>query len=307
MKSKQPDLGGLFDSLQARFGARARANEPLAPHVTLRLGCPADVWFPARSAGELAEAASLARQWDAPVFVLGSGANLLIGPAGIRGLVIQNNAATVQFAADRVTAESGTALPRLANQCAQRGLSGLEWAAGVPGTVGGAVVNNAGAFGSSIADCLIRAQLLAADGRQIWRPVEWFEYGYRASKLKRAGPDKALVLQAELAVSPAPAAEVTARMQTCTRRRKASQPPGATAGSMFKNPPGDFAGRLIEAAGLKGYRIGGAQISPRHANFFINHGNATAADVLALADAAQQAVFDKFGIRLELEIEVVNP
>lgn len=294
----------LWQALQNQFGQRARRNEPLSGHTTLRLGGPADIWFPAHSRAELIAAVKLARQHHVPVFMLGGGANLLIGSGGIRGLVIENRANAVRFAETVVVAESGAINPRLAQQCAQRGLSGLEWMAGVPGTIGGATVNNAGAYGQSMADSLIRAELLLADGQQQWQPVGWFNYHYRSSRLKQAAT-KPIVLQVELQLTAKPPEAIKATMQQYTERRKATQPPGATVGSMFKNPPGDYAGRLIEAAGLKGYRRNQAQISPIHANFFVNLGNAQADDVIFLIDLARQTVKDRFNIDLELEIEIV--
>lgn len=296
------------------------------------------MWLAVEGVDELVNAVTLARQHGAPVFMLGGGANLLISDTGISGLVIENRANKVEFPSAslkeknvgevKIMAESGAALPNLARRCAKRGLSGLEWAAGVPGTIGGAVVNNAGAYGSDMARSLIRAELLAPDGERVWQPVEWFEYGYRTSRLKRNSQQSTvndqlsmrsgrrsavgghsegwIVLQAELRLTPAPVTEVKARLDEFNRRRKASQPPGATIGSMFKNPPGDYAGRLIEAAGLKGYRVGQAQISPIHANFFQNLGGATATEVMELIQTAQAAVEAKFGVKLELEIEVVG-
>lgn len=303
---KRPDFAALFESLAARFGEdRVLRNEPLAAHTTLRLGGPASLWVAAKSVDELVSAANLARQHQTSCLVLGGGANLLIREAGFKGLVIGNRAAGVRFEGSTVTAESGAILPRLVKRCAQQGLSGLEWAIGVPGTVGGAVVNNAGAYGSSIADSLIRAELLDETGNRAWHSVGWFDYDYRHSTLKTAGLNKQIVLQAELALSPAPTEAVEALTQTVNKRRKAGQPPGATGGSMFKNPPGDFAGRLIEAAGLKGHRIGQAQISPVHANFFVNLGEASADDVIALVELAQAEVLAQFGVRLEMEVEII--
>lgn len=318
-------------TLAAVFGDRPRQNELLAGHTTLRLGGPAEVWLAVESVDELVTAVTLARQHQVPIFMLGGGANLLISDAGIRGLVIENRANRVEFPPSapkekgrgevKIIAESGAALPNLARRCAKRGLSGLEWAVGVPGTIGGAVVNNAGAHGSDMAHQLSRAELLAPTGERVWQPVEWFEYGYRTSRLKRNSQQSTLnrqlsmgdgqserwiVLQAELHLTPAPAADIKVRMDEFNRRRKATQPPGATIGSMFKNPPGDYAGRLIEAAGLKGYRIGQAQISPIHANFFQNLGGATATEVMGLIQTAQEMVEAKFGVKLELEIEVIG-
>lgn len=297
-------LEGLAGALDARFGPRLKRDEPLAAHTTLRLGGPADLWLRVTSVDELVAAVSLARQHGAPVFILGSGANLLVSDGGIRGLVLENRAEGVAFRGETVLAESGANLPNLARRCARRGLSGLEWAVGVPGTVGGAVVNNAGAYGGDMAGIVQRVELLAPAGERRWEPVGWLAYDYRHSRLKRRRDY--VVLQAELRLAPADPPEVEARMAAFNERRKASQPPGATIGSMFKNPPGDYAGRLIEAAGLKGYRAGQAQISPVHANFFVNLGEARTGDVLALIDAAQQAVQSKFGVALELEIEVVG-
>jgi UDP-N-acetylmuramate dehydrogenase len=333
----------FYKGLSAVFGDRPRCDELLAGHTTLRLGGPADIWLAVESVAELVTAVALAREHQMPIFMLGGGANLLISDAGIRGLVIENRANQVEFPAAflkekvggevKIIAESGAVLPNLARRCAKRGLSGLEWAVGVPGTVGGAVVNNAGAYGSDIAHNLDRAELLSPSGEQVWQPVEWFEYGYRTSRLKEksvvssqkseiGGQRPALslangsavggrgegwiVLRAEVHLTPAPAAEIKAQMAEFNQRRKSSQPPGATIGSMFKNPPGDYAGRLIEAAGLKGHRFGQAQISPTHANFFQNLGGATASEVMSLIQTAQTAVEAKFGIKLELEIEVIG-
>jgi UDP-N-acetylmuramate dehydrogenase len=316
MATPTATIDSFFAALSAAFGDRSRRNEPLSEHTTLRLGGPAEVWLAVENVDELVEVVGLARRDDIPVFILGSGANLLVSDAGVRGLVVENRAIRVDFPPQndgtlgkrvRLGAESGVALPSLARRCAKRGLSGLEWAVGVPGTIGGAVVNNAGAYGSNMAANLIRAELLSPAGDRIWQPDEWFEYDYRTSRLKKqAAKAKWIVLQAELQLVHAPAADVQARMNEFNERRKASQPPGATIGSMFKNPPGDFAGRLIEAAGLKGYRQGQARISPVHTNFFQNLGGATAAEVMALIQTAREAVKNKFGIELELEIEVVG-
>ncbi len=309
-------LKPFIEALIVAFGNKPRRDEPLSGHTASRLGGPADVWLPVNSLAELIEAVKLAQHHNTPVFMLGAGANLLIGDAGIRGLVIENRANQVHFPSPAevgesttLIVESGAVLPSLARRCAKAGLSGLEWAAGIPGTMGGAIVNNAGAYGSDIAAALIRAELLSPDGERVWQPVNWFEYGYRVSHLKQKkgkGGAGWVVLQAELQMTQAPVEEIQAQMDVFNERRKSSQPSGATMGSMFKNPPGDYAGRLIEAAGLKGHQIGQAQISPVHANFFQNLGGATAVDMLALIEIAQATVETKFGIKLELEIEVID-
>ncbi len=335
---KPPDVDSLAKALRAYFGRRLRRDESMAAHTTLRVGGPADLWLTVTALDELIEAVTLARQHEVPILLLGGGANMLVSDRGVRGLVVQNRCQQVTFprrpappepagAAQkglidatsdppRVIIEAGAILPSLAHRLARRGLSGLEWAVGVPGTLGGAVVNNAGAYGSSIADCLVRAELLMpagypeGNGQREWRSVNWFEYEYRSSRLKRLGAEgkreQFVVLQAELALSRKSPAEIENQMAAYSERRRATQPPGASIGSMFKNPPGDYAGRLIDAAGLKGTQIGGAQISPVHANFFVNRGDAKAADFAALIELARQTVKARFNVELELEIEKIG-
>ncbi len=296
-----------FETLRARFGERVQANVPLAPYTSARIGGPADFLLTATSATELAEAVMWLREHGLPFLLLGGGSNILVSDRGVRGVVILNRAKEVKFFSGhppKVWAEAGASLTQIAHRAAAKGLSGLEWAATVPGTLGGAVYGNAGAFGGDIAHNLICAEVLTENGRETW-PVEKMGYGYRTSALKR-GEVKGIVLSAELALRQAPKEEIVARIEEFSQRRKATQPPGASMGSMFKNPPGEFAGRLIEAAGLKGTRIGNAEISPVHANFFINHGETSARDVRALIELAQRAVAEKFGIELELEIEMVG-
>ncbi|MCB0167147.1 MAG: UDP-N-acetylmuramate dehydrogenase [Anaerolineae bacterium] len=306
-------IEALAAALTAAFGDRPRLDEPLANHTTSRLGGPADIWLPVSQIDELVEVVTLARQHQVPIFMLGGGANILITDGGIRGLVIENRTKRVQLHPPQpgrdqrlLTADSGVVLPNLARRCAREGLSGFEWAVGVPGTVGGAVVNNAGAYGRDMAATLVRAELLSPDGERVWQPVTWLKYDYRTSILKWQPNLAWVVLQAELQFTPAAPEAVEARMTGFNERRKSSQPPGATMGSMFKNPPGDYAGRLIEAAGLKGQRVGQAQISTVHANFFHNLGGATSTEMIALIEMTQQVVEDKFKVSLELEIEVVG-
>jgi UDP-N-acetylmuramate dehydrogenase len=307
-----PQADALAEVLSGLFGPRLRRDEPLAPHTTLRVGGPADLWLVPETLDELVEAVMAARQHQVPVLLLGGGANLLIGDRGVRGLVLQNRCQRIALNSEdppSVIVESGAILPSLARRLARRGLSGLEWAVGVPGTVGGAVVNNAGAHGTSMATSLVRAELLMPSGQREWQPAAWFAYEYRSSRLKQlAGEERGryVVLQAELALSNKPPMEIENQMAIYAELRKATQPPGASVGSMFKNPPGDFAGRLIEAAGLKQTQIGAARISPVHANFFVNLGGAQAADFAELLDLARWAVRAKFGVELELEVEKVG-
>lgn len=302
--------------LRHTFGAHLQEQAPLARHTAARLGGPADALLEVESAQELVAAVLLAWQNGWPYLILGGGSNILVSDAGVRGLVILNRARQVRFDPQAqpptVWAESGANFGLLARQAAQLGLAGLEWAAGIPGTLGGAVVGNAGAHGGDMAGNLLLAEILhlglsAQQGqpqRQEW-PVQKLEYTYRSSSLKRH-PNQGVVLAAVLRLEPSTPEQVQAWMDEFVAYRKRTQPPGASMGSMFKNPPGDYAGRLIEAAGLKGACVGDAQISPVHANFFINLGNASAGDVRALIELAQETVMRKFGVALELEIELVG-
>jgi UDP-N-acetylmuramate dehydrogenase len=202
-----------------------------------------------------------------------------------------------------VTAESGSNFGVVARQAAQKDLAGLEWAAGIPGTVGGAVVGNAGAHGSDVASTLKVAEILQREkGRQIWSP-DRFAYRYRGSVLKER-KEGAVVLSATFLLSHDKPEAIQQRLDEYLDHRRRTQPPGASMGSMFKNPKDDHAGRLIDAAGLKGIHQGDAEISNMHANFFINHGNASAQDVYALIQRARDTVHVKFGVALELEIEL---
>lgn len=303
-----------LNRLQASFGQRLQRGVPLDRFTSARVGGTAEILLEVESADELAQAASLLWSEGVAWKILGGGSNVLVSDSGVRGVVVVNRARKVRFDEDSdpptVWAESGANFGLVARQAASRGLSGLEWAAGIPGTIGGAVVGNAGAHGGDMAGNLIVATILQRnleDGvpiRVTW-PVKRLEYAYRTSQLKRM-PGQAVVLEAQLRLQRSTPEGVQAKMDEYVSYRRRTQPPGASMGSMFKNPPGDYAGRLIEAAGLKGVQVGDAQISTLHANFFINHGEATAADIYALIELAKRAVAEKFGVHLELEIELVG-
>lgn len=305
------------DSLQklsAIFGERLRKNVALARFTTARIGGPADLLVEVSSLDELEELARLLWRESLNFIILGDGSNVLVSDAGVRGVVVVNRARAVRFDErsnpPEVFAESGANLGVIARQSAARGLAGLEWAAGIPGTVGGAVVGNAGAHGGDIAGNLLVADILhQTRGRESWN-VEQLDYRYRSSALKQKKPPtkapEVVVLSARLRLGHSSPEATQARLEEYVVHRRRTQPPGASMGSMFKNPPGDFAGRLIEAAGLKGYRSGNAQISALHANFFINLEQASAADVYHLIQLARKAVSEKFGVELELEIELIG-
>jgi UDP-N-acetylmuramate dehydrogenase len=296
----------FYDSLAAEYPGQVRLGEALAKYTVARLGGPATAVFLAKTPDQLIVAVQGARQAGLAWRVLGGGANVLAADEGFRGLLIVNQAKQFRLNAQtgEVWAESGVNLTTLARVCMGEGMKGLEWGVSVPGTLGGAVVNNAGAHGGDMAGNLSAAEvyLIATGERATWLPAT-FEYAYRHSCLK-GHPDLALVLSLSLKLDPGhPPAELQAIAEDFIEHRKRTQPPGASLGSMFKNPPGDYAGRLIEAAGLKGLQHGGVQISPLHANFFINLGGGTAADYQALIAQAQAEVRARFGVMLELEIE----
>jgi UDP-N-acetylmuramate dehydrogenase len=296
-----------IDRLYAKLGDKVKENVSLAPYTSARIGGPADILITAESADELARTLKLLWKLDLDFIMLGGGSNVLVSDKGVRGVVVLNRAKGVRFHngdEPSVTAESGVIFSNLANRCAAKGFAGLEWAATVPGTIGGAVYGNAGAFGGDTAGNLIWAEILTEEGREKLT-VEQMGYAYRTSVLKRGELD-GIVLAAELRLSNSTKEDVTVKVEQFSAHRKSTQPPGASMGSMFKNPNGDYAGRLIEESGLKGTRIGNAEISPLHGNFFVNHANTKAEDIFALIQLVQKTVKEKQGVDLELEIELIG-
>jgi UDP-N-acetylmuramate dehydrogenase len=297
-----------------------KIDEPLSRYTTARIGGPADVLIEASSADELQQIVIAARTASLPIFILGGGANVLVSDAGVRGLTIINKAKRIEFRdGGRVWCESGTVLPTLVRECIARGLGGLEWAIGVPGTVGGAVVGNAGAHGRDIAADLVSATILNERDEVVEWSKEELQYEYRSSRIKRSQKSEvrsqnknairstqSVVLAATFQLTTESRSELEQKAAEFNEYRRRTQPPGASIGSMFKNPIGNSAGRLIDQAGLKGTTIGGAEISTIHANFFVNHGNVKASDVKALIDLARERVKEKFDVELELEIELVG-
>lgn len=298
-----------LSALRTAFGEHLQENVRLANYTTARVGGPADAMLVANNMDELEKAVQTAWSLRVPFKTLGSGSNLLVSDSGYHGLVILNRARNIKVDTHGTTpavwAESGANLGTLARQVALRGLSGLEWAATVPGSVGGAVYGNAGAFSGDIAGSLLLAEILhPIRGKEIWTAAQ-MGYTYRSSILKRA-EEPVVVLVARFQLRQSTPEKVQATMDGFSTRRRQSQPPGASMGSMFKNPPDDKAGRLIEAAGLKGARIGGAEISTVHANFFINNQEASAADIMGLIRLARETVKAQFGVELELEVECLG-
>jgi UDP-N-acetylmuramate--L-alanine ligase/UDP-N-acetylenolpyruvoylglucosamine reductase len=289
-----------------------RTDEPLARHTTFGIGGPADVYVVARDAEELARIVLACREYDAPVFVLGSGSNILVGDGGIRGVVIENRAREVEgpepdgAGAFRVRAASGASFAAVARALARRGYAGLEWASGIPGTLGGAVVYNAGAYGGCLADVLRSITVVNGTGASKELPAGELDLVYRGSAFTRGRFRDRVVISAEFTLWPGEPEALLRRVQELDGKRLAAQPRGRNAGSIFKNPPERPAWRLIDEAGLRGHRIGDAQISDKHCNFFLNLGRARAADVKALIDLARDRVRERAGIDLELEVGLVG-
>lgn len=302
-----------IQELQAAFADRLKLDEPLARYTSARVGGPAQLFLVVNNAAELETAVAIAYEKRIPYTLLGGGSNILVSDYGVSGLVIMNKAKAMTFrhigANVLCTVESGMNLSSLARQCIGKGLGGLEWAIGVPGTVGGAVVGNSGAHGADM-NSNLRAAVIWEPGRgqRIYGNNE-MNYDYRDSVLKQEqGRDlsRRVVLSAELELTPEPVDVLIARADGFTAHRKQTQPGGATVGSMFKNPENYYAGYLIDAAGLKGFSVGGASISEKHANFFVNDGTATAEDIRALIAEAWNSVREQFGVELELEVELVG-
>lgn len=299
----------VVEELRGIFGERLQEGVPLASYTSARVGGAAETLLTVNSKDELESAVEQLWKMEAAFVVIGGGSNVLVSDEGVRELVILNRARKVRFDLEAdpptVWAESGTNFGAMARQAAQKGLSGLEWAGGIPGTVGGAVLGNAGAHDGEMKDNLLVAEILhRKKGKQSWS-VEDMDYRYRSSALKR-NPGQAVVLAATLQLCKGKQKAIEEKMDEFLSYRRKTQPPGASMGSMFKNPSGDYAGRLIEAAGLKGLRVGDAQISELHANFFMNLGEAKASDVYELIQKARGEVADRFGEELELEIELIG-
>ena len=295
------------------FGGEVLSGQPLARYTAARLGGAADYLCIARDPSFADAIAILRRAWqmNMPTTIIGGGANVLVSDRGIRGLTIINRAAQInhEWHGDiaMVRASSGSSLIHLARYCQEHGIGGMEWAIAVPGTVGGAVVNNAGAHDGDVASSLRKAAICEFDLGERWVGVDALDYGYRASALKSRPGRQFFITRAVFALERDDPRAIAARMEAFNAYRKRTQPAGASLGSIFKNPPGDYAGRLIEAASLKGHRIGGAQVSPLHANFFVNVGaGASASDYHALIQHVRARVRERLAVELELEIQLLG-
>lgn len=295
--------------IQRRIGVKTSRDEPLARFTTMRVGGAADLFAVAHNTFELRGLVRFARARAIPLLLLGRASNVVIADAGIRGLVVQNRAEGAEIRDERLIAESGLAMARAASETQRAGLSGLEFGLAIPGTVGGAVWANAGAHGSSIDAIIESAVVLQADGTEVRLPAAELGLAYRDSRFKHhagaATPSPGeVVLGATFHLTPAPAAEIRRRLDEIRRWRQEHQPIGLpSAGSVFRNPPdGPSAGALIDAAGMKGLRVGGASVSTKHANFIVNDGHGSAADVRRLAELVRAEIRSRHGIELVYEI-----
>ncbi len=305
----------LIKALSAYLPAqRLQELAPMSRYTTLHLGGPADVLADLASAAELSQALGCAAQQDAPVTVIGNGSNLLVRDGGIRGLVVRVGEHMAGISAPTplpdgrvaLTAQAGASLAKLCAAAAEAGLTGLEFASGIPGTVGGAVCMNAGAYGGEMKDAVHAVTTRAPDGRSGAYSNADMRFGYRQSRLNQGGGLE-IVTSATVALVPGDPAAIREAMRDFAARRRDKQPLTLPCcGSTFKRPPGHFAGTLIEGCGLKGLRVGGASVSQKHAGFLVNDQAGTAADYLALMAQVQRAVYEQTGVRLEPEVRILG-
>lgn len=288
-----------------------RFDEPMAAHTTFRVGGPADALIIPADEKDLLDAMALCKASDMPFMIIGNGSNLLVGDKGIRGVVFQLYRTMDQVVFEpqedgtvKVHAGAGVMLSKLAKTIAAQSLEGFEFASGIPGTFGGAVTMNAGAYGGEIKQCIVSAKVLDENGQVCVLTADELELGYRTSVIQKR---QLVVLEAELCFRKGDKTAILNRIDELTIQRKEKQPiEFPSAGSTFKRPEGYFAGKLIQDAGLKGYRVGGVCVSPKHSGFVVNDENGTAADVLLLIQDVQRIVMDKFGVMLEPEVRIIG-
>jgi UDP-N-acetylmuramate dehydrogenase len=303
------DAIAVGTEIQRRIGVKTSRDEPLARFTTMRVGGPADLFASVHNVFELKAIVRFARTRGLPHLVLGRASDVVISDAGFRGLVIQDRAEGSKVVGETYLADAGVSMARAATETQKAGLSGLEFGLAIPGTVGGAVWANAGAHGSDMAAVLWSVRVLLADGSEADLPVAELGLAYRDSRFKHPASDgpAELVVEATFALEPADADTIKGRLDEIRHWRQAHQPLGMpSAGSVFRNPPNDSAGRLIDAAGLKGTRIGGASVSDKHANFIVNDQKGSAADVRRLAELIRAEVLAHHGVSLELEVLFVG-
>lgn len=299
---------GFFDKIASVSGEIGLIEgEPMKNHTTFQIGGPAEVFVQPRSLSAFALTLAAARDAGLPLTVIGRGSNLLVSDAGVSGIVLCTcGINAVRVDGSHIYAQAGATLAQVARAALHAGLTGAEFAAGIPGTVGGGLFMNAGAYGGQMADLIVRSVYIDENcASRVLDGTAAHAFGYRTSIYKQH-PDW-VAMEAEFALEPGDPAEIRAAMDDYARRRREKQPLNyPSAGSTFKRPEGYFAGKLIEDAGLKGASVGGAQVSEKHAGFVINQGNATCADVSALIEKIQKTVYGKFGVHLECEVRRIG-
>ncbi|HLK86125.1 MAG TPA: UDP-N-acetylmuramate dehydrogenase [Candidatus Binataceae bacterium] len=298
-------MNRLEQQLRPRFGARLRLGAPLAELTSFRIGGPADALLVVETEDELGEAMAAAWRERVPAFCLGAGTNLLVSDRGVRGLVIHlgEGLARLEFEGVRVRAGAAASFGALVGEAVERGLAGLEFGEGIPGSVGGGLVMNAGAFGGEIARVVRRVHGVSEQGEALALTGAEVNFSYRRTQL----PPRFVISRVDFELEHGDRERLRARVAELKAKRAARQPHGLpNAGSIFKNPPGNFAGRLLESAGLKGERMGGAAFSSEHANFIVNLGGARADDVRRLIELARNRVKEKSGVALEAEVRLVG-
>ena len=281
-------------------------QEAMKKHTSFRIGGNADIYISPKSSEEIQSILFLAKKYDVPVTVMGNGSNLLVSDKGIRGIVIQigEDMSTILVKGEKITAQAGALLKTIGEKALQSSLEGFAFAAGIPGSLGGAVCMNAGAYGGEIKDILVEAEVLTEDLQIKKFSTQQLQFSYRHSIIPEKGY---IVLSATFLLKKGNQKEIAQKMTELAQQRREKQPLNfPSAGSIFKRPQGYFAGKLITDAGLKGYSIGDAQVSQKHGGFIVNKGNATCADVLALIEHCQKTVFEKFGVMLETEVKMIG-
>lgn len=296
---------------ELRKVAPVKEHEPLARHVTFGVGGPADIYTAVKTEEQLRSVFAIGKRHGIEVFIFGSGSNILIGDGGIRGLVIENQYNAVEGPAQngsgfKLRVGSGMSFAALARRVSGAGYEGIEWAAGIPGSLGGAVVTNAGAYGHSLSDVLVAARMSNASGEVQQISTEELDLSYRNSAFTHGKLKDLVVLSVDLRVQQGDAKALKERVKELDKQRKGAQPPGRNCGSVFKNPPEKSAWQYVDAVGLRGHRIGNAQVSEVHSNFIQNLGGATAADVMALIRLAQERVREQFNVELQPEVMIVG-
>ncbi|MBU1486683.1 UDP-N-acetylmuramate dehydrogenase [bacterium] len=291
----------LVSEIRKIAGERLRENEPMSRHTSLRIGGPARIFVRVNDPEELDRIIALVRDKGLRIFILGAGSNLLVRDEGLKEVVVklEGDFKRIEVEGERLFAGAGAGLKEAVRMATENGLSGLEFACGIPGTVGGAVIMNASFLGHSISEIVKRVKVLSVEGEVVVRDNDELAFSYRKSRIG------GIVLEAELLLKKGQTAKIEERILRFRKERERLQPKGLSAGCIFKNPQGDSAGRLIEAAGLKGRKAGGAQISAKHANFILNIDQASSRDVLTLIEQAREKVRNKFGVELKEEIVVV--